>query len=97
MKMRKVLGLAAGLLLSVAMVLSSCGAEDGGESESAPELPPAELVDELCYGYSIGVPDYYISNGIVIDKESKYKDRVSEIDGQAVLRITGSTHTRFQG
>ena len=84
MKMRKVLGLAAGLLLIVSLVLSSCGAEE----ESAPELPPAELTEEICYGYSFGVPDYYSSNGFVINKDIKEGERVSEIDGQAALRIT---------
>ena len=81
--MRKVLGLGAGLLLVIAMMLSSCGA--GGES--APELPPAEIVDEIFYGYSIGVPDYFSSKGFELDKGDHYNERVSEIDDQAVLRI----------
>lgn len=78
MKMRKVLGLTAGLLLVISMVLSSCG-------PSAPEFPPAELTDELCYGYSIGVPDYFSANGFAYDDENKC--RVSEINDQAVMQI----------
>ena len=75
---KKLPGLIGLLLLVISMALSSCG-------PSAPEFPPAELTDEMCFGYSIGVPDYYSNNGFSYDEEKRC--RVSEIDDQAVLRI----------
>lgn len=77
MKKNRIPSLAGLLLIVIAMVLGSCG-------QSAPDFPTPELTDEMCFGYSIGVPDYY-SSGFVYDKEKRC--RVSEINDQAVLRI----------
>lgn len=78
MKRSKLIGLISVMLLAFAMILGSCG-------EKAPEFPPAELADELGYGYAIGVPDYFSSNGFVYDDKSRL--RVSDIADQAVLSI----------